>query len=40
LAAPLHQRVQVTGFVYRTADGEQAVIAQDQAFAFGAERGG
>jgi hypothetical protein len=40
LAAPLHQRVQVAGFVDCSADGQQAVVAQDQAFAFGPQGGG
>lgn len=40
MAAPLHQRVQVAGFVYRPADCEEAVVAEDEAFAFGPEGGG
>jgi hypothetical protein len=40
LTAPLHQRVQVAGLVDRPADGQQPVVAQDEPFAFGPQRGG
>jgi hypothetical protein len=40
LAAPLHQRVQITGLINRPADCQQSVVAQDQAFAFGPQSGG
>jgi hypothetical protein len=34
LAASLHERIQVARFVHRTADSQQTVVSQDQAFAF------